>query len=49
VALALVMQLPDSIRTTAVGLVMAAFAISGVALSSLLSSRIQAADPSRSF
>lgn len=48
-ALALVTQMPAEIRSTALGIVMAAFAISGVALSSFLAGTIREADPSRSF
>lgn len=48
-ALALVMQLPEARRSLAIGLVMAAFAVSGITLSSLLAGPIQAADPRDSF
>ncbi|SIQ61434.1 Predicted arabinose efflux permease, MFS family [Paracoccus thiocyanatus] len=48
-ALALVTRLPAGIRSMAMGLVMAAFAVSGVALSSLLAQPIQAASPAAGF
>lgn len=48
-ALALVTQMPATVRGTAMGLVMAAFAISGVALSSLLANPIQLTSPVFSF
>ena len=48
-ALALVTRMPTSVRGTAMGFVMAAFAISGVGLSSLLATPIEQFDRTRSF
>lgn len=48
-ALALVIQLPENRRSLAIGLVMAAFAVSGIALSSLLAEPIRVTPPDRSF
>lgn len=48
-ALALVIQLPESRRSLGIGLVMAAFAVSGITLSSLLAEPIRITPPARSF
>ena len=48
-ALALVMQMPVPVRSIAVGAIMAAFAVSGVTLSSLLAEEIRHTNPSHSF
>lgn len=48
-ALALVTRLPDRVRSLATGLAMAAFALSGTLLSSLLAQPIRQADPAAAF